>query len=475
MKKQEWTEGLDHIDPALIEEYVQEKEIRTVQRRRRELWRRAGALAACVVLVLSAVIVWPMLKSGDPLIDPSSNALPSVPVIASSSKLTGEQELIYGDYESIDNGDAEPHAPGFEIRSVVEVEVIEVLPDTYCGFANYARTLHVAKLRVVDEICGEGFPEEIYLAYPYYDTSVFFGYERFIMSLQQIGIENYAMLNQTQNSVDYFPNMFEVPPVKDLGYGSVIAFNDGMVAESFWNRVTHFHPSSTIKGLLDWQRYPATREGTIEQTKEKIWEFAKAEENRLPCDYITVDDVFFSSEAKAIKSYLEPRDGDVFLQTLHIRTDRIIISYKRFINGFETDEVISINGYTGDEGNVQKRGAVYSEQDLLGVPDMGAVVAGIRWSEVQPPHITVADGMELCYATAQGVYRKVDGKIYGVVRILWYYQYPNVNNCCQMDDMYYLYDQDGNGSIVSRRELKRVIGDDSFIQSFSYQGITMWV
>lgn len=475
MKKQEWTAGLDHIDPALVEQYVHQKETLTQKKKKRSFWLRAGALAACFALILSAVVVAPLLKSGAPLIDPSSDTLPPTSVIASSNKLTGKQELIYGNYESINNGnDDQPMAPGFEIQTVVEVEVIEVLPDTYYGSALYAPTLHVAKLRVIDEICGEGFPEEIYLSYPYYDTSVLDGYECFIMSLQQVGIENYAMINQTQGRVDYFPNMFEVVMPKDLGYGSVIAFNDGKVDDSFWNKVTHFHGSSTIKSLLGWQRYPAERNGTIEQTKQKILEIALKEEYQLPCDYITVDDVFFSNEAKQIKTYIAPSETNVFLQKLHIREDRIIASYTRIINGFETDEVIHINGYTGENGNVQRRGVAYTEADLARVPNIGEAISNIQWLEVQPPHITVAEGMELCYANAKGIYRKVDGKIYGVVRILWYYQYPDVSNSCQRDDMYYLYDQDGNGSIVSRSKLKRVIGDDSFIQSFSYHGITMW-
>jgi hypothetical protein len=92
MKKQEWTAGLDHIDPALVEQYVKQKETLTQKKRKRSFWLRAGAVAACFALILGAVIVAPLLKEDEPL-------LPSVSTMVSGNKITGVQELMLGEYE----------------------------------------------------------------------------------------------------------------------------------------------------------------------------------------------------------------------------------------------------------------------------------------------------------------------------------------------------------------------------------------
>ena len=52
MKKQEWTAGLDHIDPVLLEQYEKQKEALIEKKKKRNFWLRAGAIAACFALIL---------------------------------------------------------------------------------------------------------------------------------------------------------------------------------------------------------------------------------------------------------------------------------------------------------------------------------------------------------------------------------------------------------------------------------------
>jgi hypothetical protein len=51
---------------------------------------------------------------------------------------------------------------------------------------------------------------------------------------------------------------------------------------------------------------------------------------------------------------------------------------------------------------------------------------------------------------------------------MWYYAYPDRANGYVMDDCYYLYDQEGVGSVVERDGLKGLIGDDLIIARFNY-------
>lgn len=71
MKKKEWNEGLNYIDPDLVEKYVEQKDrLRQKNKKPKSVWLRFGTIAACFLLIVSAVIVVPMLRE---------NNLPDVP------------------------------------------------------------------------------------------------------------------------------------------------------------------------------------------------------------------------------------------------------------------------------------------------------------------------------------------------------------------------------------------------------------
>lgn len=452
-------------------------------------WRSYAAVAACFLIILSAVIVAPMLRGsgnlGDsedaPIIntDPPKIDLPSISTIKGGYGITGKQELVYGDPSSGDEENAEMIAPGFYIKTVIQGNVIEVLPDYYYRPDSSTRYL-VARVSVEESIRGNGLPQEILVRFPYYTADIFDGYDTFIFSLQQVGVENYMMINDTKREVAFFSHMFEPEMVNDLGYGSVIAFTGGKVDTGFFDRANHSDIGGYIASILQDPSsylYPVGYDTTLDEAKTNIKELSQksSEESMyvrdLPYDYLTADDIFISDEGKSVKSYLEPSEMSVFMQEIYPREDRIIAVYTRVINGFVTEEQITINGYTGENGNVSQGATGYNENDLTIIPNIGEALENIDLSELKPPHIEVIDGMHFKYAKARGVYRKVDGKIYGIIRVVWSYTFPKYTNGYVSDDCYYLYDQNGNGSIVERDELKAIIGDDNFILRFSYDSI----
>ena len=460
----------------------------------KKTWTRVLALAACFALIFGAVILFPMLKGDSPVMPPDDSLInppvkdpSSVSTMVSGNKLTGKQELLLGDYAAEGEGNYDMIPPGFEIQTVVEAEVIEVLPDTYYFAASYYLPFHVARLRVIDQIRGEGLPTEIYLLYPYYDTDVFDGYERFVFGLSQVGVENYLLVNQTQGRVDYFPNMFEVAGVRDLGYGSVIAFNEGRVDESFFEKVQYLTDKVGGTGWFnhylddpDPYHYPASRDSTVADVKANVQALAKHFEYAIDFDYVTADDIFVSEEAKQIRAYLEPSENNAFAYTIYVREDRIIAEYTRVINGFLTNEQIVINGYNGENGNVWRDGESFTPEDLAKTPDIGEAMASLNLSELQPPHTDLSEYMTFKYLRGQGFYRKVEGEVYGIVRLQWHYSCfrqweDNIYyDGYVMDDCYYLYDSEGNGRIMEREELREVIGDDrSIIFRFPYND-RMW-
>ena len=66
MKKKEWNEGLNYLDSDLIEKHIEQKEkLRQKNKTTRGVWLRFGAIAACFLLIVSAVIVAPIVTPSD--------------------------------------------------------------------------------------------------------------------------------------------------------------------------------------------------------------------------------------------------------------------------------------------------------------------------------------------------------------------------------------------------------------------------
>ena len=66
MKEKEWNEGLNHLDPDLIEKHIEQKErLRQKKQKTKGIWLRFGAISACFALIFSVVIVAPMLRENN--------------------------------------------------------------------------------------------------------------------------------------------------------------------------------------------------------------------------------------------------------------------------------------------------------------------------------------------------------------------------------------------------------------------------
>lgn len=162
------------------------------------------------------------------------------------------------------------------------------------------------------------------------------------------------------------------------------------------------------------------------------------------------------------------------MQEVYPGEERVVAIYTRVINGFLSDEVVVVNPGFAENGSVERQGNQYTVGDLEKIPDIGGALASMRLSELKPTHIEITDELAFVYSRATGAYRKVDGKVYGIIRVTWSYRYVDISNTYQMDDLYYLYDSDGNGSIAERDTLRALLGDDKFIQSFSYDEVVAW-
>ena len=78
MKKQEWNEGLNHLDSALVEEYVLQKESLKKKSEKKKKWRPIASVAACLLLIVGVSFVIPK----PPSVPTWSNALYTAEEIA---------------------------------------------------------------------------------------------------------------------------------------------------------------------------------------------------------------------------------------------------------------------------------------------------------------------------------------------------------------------------------------------------------
>lgn len=476
MTKENILDALNSIDSDMVEDA--ELKIPNTNKKWIKWSAAAASLAAALALCWG---MWGMYRQTAP-INPPQNNPPIISYVTGGQALTGKQEIVIGNTEEDPSGLMDILTPDFYSHIVLEVQVLEVLPDTYCDlneqyFYNQTKknTVHVAKLRVLDQVNAKDFPNEIWLQYDNYDTLIFNGYDSFVISVEQVGVENYMLVNQSQKRMDYFSDMFRIY-VGDLGYGSVIAFRDGRVAGDFWDKTMAQCPDKVFKApgadfyLKGDNCYPASAGSTVRKVKESIL----AEDTRLSeCDgsYITAEDIFCDEESRALKEYVSPESGNSFVQYLDDDTDPSA-RYIRVVNGFLTDEIIVIgNGVT-------REGVVYTEENLENMPDIGNALDQMNLAQLVPPHIEVEEDMLLRYAAAFGTYRKVNGRIYGIVKVVWCYclaetaEYGWIDECI-MDDCYYLYEAQCNSRVVERDELRRIIGDDLLILEFPYDWVTV--
>lgn len=464
-------------------------------------WLRVAAVAACVCLMFGAIagIAAPIAlkmagsketseaggskagttgETGPEVTLGSVNTegiapsqLPDLPMVAAGQTITGESMITIGKYSAGGYEYDDTRPPSFDLYTVVEARVIEVLPDVYY-LPGEERSYRIARLQILDEIRSTGLPDEVYFRYSDYGTDVFDGFDSLILTMRQVGIENYLMANRTQSKIEYFPNMFNTPYIRDIKNGSVIAFTNGVLDESFWVKEDG---KSTFAIMLDSLEenpdlhfeFPFRRGSTVSQVRRNILNMEKADpqwyKNNL-CDYISVESIFDSENARLARTKVMPDQHNSFLQKLTISSGVVTVEYTRLINGFPTEERIVVTKYTDYPATVSQY-KIYDPEDLLSVPDLGVGMSELDLSGIEPPHVTFPKNLNFQYCQATGYYRKVNGQIYGIIRIVW--AYGNGGGLYR-DDCYYLYDSIGKGRIVERDELREIIGGDRLILDFEY-------
>ena len=508
MKKKEWNEGLDHLDADIIENYIEQKEKLARRKASGGIWLRFGALAACIVLIVSTLFAVPMLwqNAPDPVIpsgdsDTSEGGAPESegeglppavkdeptifePIIYSGQQLGSSLEFVEGSSVSVSGGGVADEPPAFDFDVgyfAVKARVVKNHSDIYYKLdvrSEYKpEEYRLIQMEAVEVICGENVPQYfLYLlpSYLYVDMSA---YDSLIISMTQLGTEGYVLRNATKNQME----AFEIPIFSDIEnlpqLGNVIAFSDGVFDESLWQNGSWRYGYQFGRYYLDNPEYGDlvvcrgdTEGEVIAEIESRLSEWKEHLGERYKAPKVLALNVKSQAAREAIE-YVKPFENGVFSQEYYSWGGSKLI-FKRFINGCQTEETITIDLSTEEVTYSEVR---YTAEDMAELTDI-SVYLSERAEEYKeqlptPPH-TDPEGKKLLSLNLYAWYVKVDGKLYGVIKTAWRYQEEGDYFIQYYDDAYVLYDvATDTVADISRDDLIELVGTRNVYTGIYGEGI----
>ncbi len=483
MKKKEWNEGLNHLDPDLIEKYVEQKDrLRQKNKKPKGAWLRFGAIAACFVLILSAVIVAPMLREDTPVVNPPDHTPIIFDATVSPEQLNGNSlEFIVGSSVSISGGEADTAPPAFQFSHgiAVKAKVIKNHPDKYykldISSDHHPTAYRLIQMETMEVISGENVPQYfLYLIpeYVYVDMSV---YDSLLISMTQLGVENYVLKNGTQNQMESFKLPIFADEQDHPELGNIVAFTDGVFDESLWQNYSWLYGYQFAKLDLDNPEHSnlvVARGDPESAVISAINEQYDAWYTKHTPSVKTLD--FTTQAAKDAIEYVKPFANGVFSQTYLPYNGNGELIFRRYIYGCQTEETIKIDLLTEEVTYSEIR---YSKEDMEQIENISAHLSekASEYEEHLPiPSHTDPDGKELLCLNLYAWYVKVDGKLYGVIKTAWRYKEKDNYFLQYYDDAYVLYDMSaGTATDISRDDLVAIIGTRNVYMGAYGKGIEM--
>ena len=498
MKKQEWNEGLNNIDPDILERYLkQKKELKA--KKPKLSFIKYVAVAACMCLVVCGIIFLPMMFKGEgdePIGDNlgvgdgegESNTGSGIPIEHDPiifdawiypDKLSGSSmEYVYSSSSGGSNVQGAPPAFDFDIGGFnVKARVVNNLPDTYYKLdvsSSYKPMAYrLIQMETLEVLIGVDVPKYFYYLIPeytYVDMSV---YDSLIISMRQVGTENYVLKNGTQNQIESFklPVFGDVEDNPELG--NIIAFSDGVFDESLWQNENWIYGYQFGSDYLENPQYSdlvvyrgCTEDEAIAEINSRLDEKKDRYNNTYGKDYCgnTLKTLSFTTpEAKDAVEYVEPFKNGVFCQSFINNT----IIFRRFINGCQTEETVTIDFETEE---VTYSSVRYDKSDMENLDNIASHLSALAEQYKNefptPPHIDT-EGKNLRSLHLYAWYVKVDGKLYGVVKTVWRYlehvessEYGWGYYVEYYDEAYILYDMsDFSAKNISREDLIDIVGN----------------
>ncbi len=451
MKSKNIFVALNGIDPHLIEKaapLIGAKKARILK----ATWGRWATLAACFCLII-AISVVSFLNT----VILSDGSIPLRGVNPSYGTLQ-----FYGDESSI--GSSISGTSYMPMGISVTAELVEMLPDTYTFYDDWEqREYGLLKLRTVKLLKGAEMAEEFYYLVPAGYMADYTIYDKFVITdMAQCGYEYFAMYNKSTGEAERFDEV-------------LFGYNDNSY-HSYLFMGTNFKAFNE-QGYFDtrlWSSTDAWKKSTANRTPPNTLNMAEkmaAVPIYNPESYVhSIKDIGESAtngSENILNKYLSFENG-VYVPSFYsyiLATDsNSSFSARRYINGFATNEKVSIGASKYSHSKAQ-----FDENDLAALPDLASAMAAVARAfdkgKIAPPHIEDYKNYSIESYGIFGWYAKTESGVIGIIRVNWKFNMRGHG----LDDAYYIieYGED-KCKPVTRDALLEIIGE--YEKTYIYTG-----
>lgn len=436
MKKQEWNEALNHLDPEIVEKYVLQKDELRQKKRKKTVCFRAVIIAACLTVVVGVLAVMLIPKDNDDNIIPTPDGSDGLNIVNPQSPSL--EPIYYGSPNSMDSyGAAYVDGPS------VIAEFVEALPDVYTVYDDWDQDeIMLIRMKTVKLLSGsQEMPEEFYYMVPVAFMTDFSLYDSFIIrKMGQASYEYAVLYNKTKGEPEQIYLAMFSYNCNGIGAGkNFIAFDeDGNFDRGLWesnDKWREFTKNDASPGSLK----------EVAESESALGEEALFGPNLLKD---------LSGEAVEALEYIKSFENGIFVPNvkyyLHSFSPEVQFTATRYINGFASNERLFIMQDTevqGDIGRHEFSKAHFREEDLKALPDLRAAITTVADAydkgEIHPPHIEDYEELSIRNYGIFGWYAKTDDGVIGIVRVSFCYSGKGADGL-RLDDAYYVIEYGSN-------------------------------
>ena len=444
----------DEVLASLKGKVYAKTNIKKEKKTNKSVWLRFGTIAACFLLIVSAVIVVPMLREDDPGIIPNPDNDSYIPIV-NIQTLTSAPHY-YGNESSSgmsSNAVMDANPPGISVTA----KLIEMLPDTYTFFDDWNQhEYRLLRMKTVKLLRGTEMTEEFYYMVPVAFMTDFSVFDSFLIkNMAQFGYEYSVMYNQTQGKAEQLSLVLFGDQEGDYLLGSnFMAFDsDGNFDERLWNSNEAWIERTEHATIVD----------NIEQA-EKIHK----EEHKYNNHYVhLLKDI--SGEAAGVLEQIKSFENGMFIPAFEPETlllsPEVQFHATKYINGFATNEKVSVwckEKTGGDQDTYAFTKARFNEEDMSRLPDLSSAFESVKGAldsgSVTPPHFNNQEKLKNTTSGVFGWYAKTENGVIGIVRVTWRFYTEKYRD--YYDDAYYIIEYGSDEcKAIDRDALLELLGD----------------
>lgn len=473
MKSQKIFIALSNADDTLVERAA---ESMSKNKKRKNLFF-IPVVAVIVTFVLTASAIAFAFAQDPPQDIPEADPPQSIPITEfiespePEQGLMGKPNMFFGE-----DANAEMRADGVYAK----VKALRILPDKYRFFSD-KNEFYLVEMQTLSALPESQMPERFYFLVPEAYYTDFTAYPTLILhDMWQFTYENSVLYNTVQKQAEMLSYTIFASYWGTTVFlcDNVIAFDEnGIFDISLWDSTPKWIDNTSMRDYLydpSYSDIAVIGSGwTADRCEEAI---LKGQDKSLYAK--SLSSITSNEVLDAIEYVKNPENGlfvpSHFFYNLLYHSDYSIV-YRRYINGYPTDEYIRIYG-----NEVYYSQAKFNEEDAETNIDLASAVStvskALETGTITPTHIPAIDSKKLKKHGVFAWYAKTEDGIVGVVKVSWLYEDREIWKWFY-DDKYFIIESDSKVcQSIDRDDLLKLVVGSSYIFNGEYEedGIDMY-